>query len=262
MATSTSRLSLRVPELTDSANIVTDYSDNLDDIDRAVGAISCTSGARPTSPFSGMVAFETDTGNSIRWTGTAWQHLGVATVSATSQITVPRTGQLILLTTDNLLYRYNGTAWVTAISTGTGNPDGGLARYDPTGPQSIANNSDVFLNFPTAVTSTTDVTKTTDSTFTINRAGTWFVEAQVAWGDNAVGNRSLHIVDGANNNIRYSGNVIAATSRSIVQCGTMVYLTSGTTIRVMVGQTSGAALSTGVESWGAKSRLTLKWVSA
>jgi len=74
MATTTTRLALRKPDPTpitgDVVNAALDLNANWDKVDGALGAIACTSGARPGSPFNGMFARETDTGNLILCTNT------------------------------------------------------------------------------------------------------------------------------------------------------------------------------------------------
>jgi hypothetical protein len=78
MATNTTRLGLIKPDLTDNVD-VDDLNDNFDDIDAAVGAAVVTSTTRPGSPWDGQIIFETDTGDSFAWDGSAWQPLGSAT---------------------------------------------------------------------------------------------------------------------------------------------------------------------------------------
>lgn len=76
MATTTTRLVLRKPDPTpatgDFVSASLDLNANWDKVDAAVGAIACTSGARPGSPYNGQFARETDTGNLILWNGAAW----------------------------------------------------------------------------------------------------------------------------------------------------------------------------------------------
>ena len=47
---------------------------NLVDLRQFLGSVivACTSTTRPTDPTVGMIAYETDTGRHIKWTGTAW----------------------------------------------------------------------------------------------------------------------------------------------------------------------------------------------
>jgi len=74
MATSTTRLTLRKPDPNpvtgDNVDAAADLNANWDKVDAAIGAISCTSGARPATPYVGQMARETDTGNLIVCTST------------------------------------------------------------------------------------------------------------------------------------------------------------------------------------------------
>lgn len=75
MATNTTRLALRKPVGADDVDVSLDLAANYDKLDAAAGAITCTSSARPSSPFNGMIARESDTGNVIRYNGTTWDVL-------------------------------------------------------------------------------------------------------------------------------------------------------------------------------------------
>lgn len=79
MATTTTRLVLRKPDPTpatgDFVSATLDLNQNWDKVDAAVGAVACTSGARPGSPYNGQFARETDTGNLILWNGATWQRV-------------------------------------------------------------------------------------------------------------------------------------------------------------------------------------------
>lgn len=97
---STARAAMPYPALTDTPDVPRDVKALADRVDAVTGLVSCTSAARPASPFVGMVAYETDTKNTIRWSGSAWVvtspsapgrfHWGVATANtdASSEITI------------------------------------------------------------------------------------------------------------------------------------------------------------------------------
>lgn len=73
--TFTTRLALTKPDPNPSTGDFVDItviSANMDKLDAAVGAVACTSGARPASPFNGQFARETDTNELIMWNGAAW----------------------------------------------------------------------------------------------------------------------------------------------------------------------------------------------
>lgn len=79
MATTTARLGLRKPDpdpvTGDFINPALDLNDNFDKVDAASGAIACTSGTRPGSPYNGQMARETDTGRLIIWNGSSWMYV-------------------------------------------------------------------------------------------------------------------------------------------------------------------------------------------
>lgn len=77
MSTSTSRLALTKPDVSDMMNIGDNIlSRNYTILDGAVGAPTFTSGTRPSSPWAGRVIFESDTGNVMFWNGSAWAYWG------------------------------------------------------------------------------------------------------------------------------------------------------------------------------------------
>lgn len=120
MATNTTKLGLIKPDLTDVVD-VGDLNNNADSIDAAVGFAIVTSGTRPGSPWSGQVIYETDTGLSLVWDGSAWQPAGGGgggvTVSSTAPVS-PSAGDLWWDSDDGEMYLYydDGTSsqWVAA----------------------------------------------------------------------------------------------------------------------------------------------------
>lgn len=83
MSSTTSRLGLYKPAADGSefSNVVTDLNNNLDKIDSSLGAVPCSSGTRPTTPFLGMLIRETDTLKMYVCTGTGpsvWTQIPVA----------------------------------------------------------------------------------------------------------------------------------------------------------------------------------------
>lgn len=70
MATTTSRLALTKPASSDPVDISV-LNTNADKIDSAIGATTCTSGTRPSSPYNGQFIFETDTSKTYVYNG-AW----------------------------------------------------------------------------------------------------------------------------------------------------------------------------------------------
>ena len=120
MATTTTKLSLIKPALTDIVD-VSNLNDNADSIDAAVGFTLCTNATRPASPWAGQVIFETDTGSSFVWDGDSWEAAGGGGGSITVAATAPSPasdGDLWWDSTNGELYLYynDGTSsqWVAA----------------------------------------------------------------------------------------------------------------------------------------------------
>lgn len=78
-----------------------------------------TSGTRPSSPttFAGFAIRESDTHNLLIHNGSTpasggWEHVSLPVVSSTANIVAPYTDQVVVQSSDHLLYRYNGSSWV------------------------------------------------------------------------------------------------------------------------------------------------------
>jgi hypothetical protein len=143
MATSTTKLGLTKPDFVDVVDI-TDLNSNADDIDAAVGFTICTNATRPVSPFTGQSIFETDTGDSFIWDGSAWQPGGGGgsiEISATAPAS-PAAGDLWWDSDNGNLYIYyddgDSQQWVAAngpqVFVGTAAPAGyqGQLWFDST----------------------------------------------------------------------------------------------------------------------------------
>jgi hypothetical protein len=143
MATSTTKLGLIKPDFVDVVDI-TDLNSNADDIDAAVGFTICTNATRPASPFTGQSIFETDTGDSFIWDGSAWQPGGGGgsiEISATAPAS-PAAGDLWWDSDNGNLYIYyddgDSQQWVAAngpqVFVGTAAPAGyqGQLWFDST----------------------------------------------------------------------------------------------------------------------------------
>ena len=120
MATSTTKLGLTKPDYTDVVDVA-DLNTNADLIDSAAGFTICTSSTRPGSPWSGQVIYETDTGLSLVWDGSAWQPAGGGgggvTISSTAPAS-PSAGDLWWDSDDGEMYLYyddgSSQQWVSA----------------------------------------------------------------------------------------------------------------------------------------------------
>jgi len=117
-----------------------------------------------------------------------------------ADVLVPAAGDLAVLTTDNMLYRHTGSAWLGVMHLDTE----GHAKYKNTGNQIVPTNTMFRAYFSTAVATTTDVTHTAGSSLigsflTLNRAGLWSLDAGGNFGSAAgTSLRSIQLADDVN----------------------------------------------------------------
>lgn len=76
MSTTSQRMGLKIPDGSDPF-LRTDFVQNLNTLDKYPGPWICTSSTRPTwgAGQAGMSIMETDTRNSLMWTGTTWREM-------------------------------------------------------------------------------------------------------------------------------------------------------------------------------------------
>jgi hypothetical protein len=195
----------------------------------------------------------------------------IPVVSATSDITGgigPYSGQIIFNTTDNMLYRYDGTQWVAFLATG-----GATAatmhesRYQQTVAQSCGTGVDTKLNFNSATYSCNDVTASgaSNTDFALNRGGVWLITVSMRWLGNAGGGeRHLFLSTGtvlgtlAN---RFAGSTSGNVGTGPVSQSVASILRVGAGTSVFAGgfQNCGAALNTDV-AFGGSNHISLTWL--
>lgn len=133
-----------------------------------------------TTKYDGMQVWRQDKDWTEVYDGAAWRVQGIVSVAALADITNPFTGQMALLTTDNVVYRWNGSAWVGAY------PVGGIttatrhkAKYRQTGTaQAPATGTQQRVNFTQTDYDTNDWTTAFTGggiVFTCARAGNYGV---------------------------------------------------------------------------------------
>jgi hypothetical protein len=195
----------------------------------------------------------------------------IPVVGATTDITGglgPFAGQIIFCTADNMLYRYDGTAWVAFLATG-GNTAATRheARYEQTVAQSCANTTDLKLNFNSAVTTSNDVTAsgTSNTDFAINRAGVWLITASMRWVAGTAGERHLFLSTGtvagtlANRFAGTSSGNVATTPISQSVASVLRISTPGASVFAGCWQNNGGALNTDV-AFGGSNHISLTWL--
>lgn len=269
MATSSTRLGLRLPAGSDTVTRALDIVGNFEDIDAAVGYVICTSGTRPGSPYAGMAIHETDTHNRLVYDATgggSWVHYPGSVVAALADVQGKYSGLAVVLSTTNIVYRWNGSAWVTMASTmdlslGAAIP---FASYIRSANQSVSNNTDAFIDFDQTDFSHANIVKTTStgSVFTLGPAGVYRIDAQEHWAASSNGRRDLHVVNSSNLNIRYCSQAVSAAQAggSTVSCSFSYRFTAGQAFKVMVNQDSGGALNLTKETFGPVSRVNVTYV--
>lgn len=195
----------------------------------------------------------------------------IPVVSSTADITGgigPFTGQIIFNTTDNMLYRYDGAAWVAFAATG-GNTVATQheARYQQTVAQSCATGADTKLSFNSATYTSNDVTAsgTGNTDFLLNRGGVWLVTASMRWVSNAGGGeRHLFLSTGtvlgtlAN---RFAGSTSGnvGTTPISLSVASIIRVSAGTSVFAGCFQNCGAALNTDV-GFGGSNHISLTWL--
>lgn len=269
MATSSTRLDLRLAEPTDTVNVETDIADNFAAVDANIGYVICTSGTRPATPYAGMQIHETDTHNRLVYDASgagSWVHYPGSVVAALADVQGKYAGLTALLSTTNIMYRWTGSVWVTLASTldPTLGPAVPFAAYTRAATQSVSNNSDAFIDFDTADITHSYIVKSTStgSVFTLGPAGVYRIDAQSHWAANSAGRRNTDIVNASNLNIRYitqSGSASQAGA-STVSTSVSYRFTAGQAIKIMVNQDSGGSLNMQAESYGPRPRVCITYI--
>lgn len=120
------------------------------------------------------------------------------TVSALANITSPANDDLAQLQSDNMIYRWNGSAWIAVHAAGgAGASDRHRFKYRQTGTaQSIADAVQTRVSFNTTDYSTTDWTTSTVSggtVFTCAKDGAWLIVVNYRLGGAGAGERALTV---------------------------------------------------------------------
>lgn len=115
--TLTAKLQLKMPAVGDFYD-VGKFNFNSQKIDDSLGVVICTAGTRPSSPWTGLQIYETDTKFTLIWTGAAWTqtfgHLTLAASAAARPSGAALYNGLTIWRTDKKwLETYDGTAWRT-----------------------------------------------------------------------------------------------------------------------------------------------------
>lgn len=121
--TTTAKLGITVIEQTDHVvgTSVADgqmfkINDGFQRVDDQIGAVVCTSGTRPSSPYAGQPIYETDTRNLLirNVANTTWIQVntGIPVVATTGAVSSPFTNMIVYDVSFPGLKRYTGSVWV------------------------------------------------------------------------------------------------------------------------------------------------------
>lgn len=174
----TSRFGLRYPELTDAPNGPAQVQQLAQDSDGWFSRLwRCTSSTRPTGVPNDFMVRESDTGNVMIWTGSAWALVSGAVSSGGGGGSAPAVGTV-------------------------------SATYAATAAQSIAAGADVPVAFGVAQVSHADVTRSTlgvGHQFTLGQSRLWIITATLRFAQNPTGGRTFELRSGSTVLAKQSG---------------------------------------------------------
>jgi hypothetical protein len=216
-------------------------------------------------PISGLAGVARDTQRDLNDVeSTLLARLGALrfprVVAATSEVLTPYTNQLVVNSTDLILYRYDGATWVASLPLGgTTSATRHEARYEQTTLQTIANVTDTKMKWNSAASTCDDVVASGvgNTDFALNRAGWWDITASMRFGGGAGGERYFTIVVAGDRKAAASG--IATGGFAIVlSASTGLRVASGASVNVLAFHSNGANLNTDV-GFGGQQSITFAW---
>jgi len=188
----------------------------------------------------------------------AWRVQTVPITANLADITAPVTNQLVLLSTDGMVYRYTGSLWRGVMHTLDG---AGQARYQALVTQSIPNTTDTKINFPTATYTSGDFSIAGNNTITCNRAGLISVHTSLRMGaGGGSGECFMFIGDGSNSAVRYALDSKFSTAPISITISDEIRVTAGQTLSTWMWQSGGGARSTDVGDAGGSNHLAVAWL--
>lgn len=188
----------------------------------------------------------------------AWRVQSVPITANLADITAPVANQLVLLSTDGMVYRYTGSVWRGVMHTLDG---AGQARYITTAVQTLPNTTDTKIEFPTPDYTSADFTISGNNTITCNRAGLISVAASIRMGAGAgTGEVFTFIGDGSNSTVRYAIDSKFSTSAISMTLADQFRVAVGTTFSLYTWQSSGTTRDTDVSAAGGSNHLAVSWI--
>ena len=210
---STSRFGLSYPELTDAPNGPAQMQELASDVDGWLcRAYRCTSTSRPSGVPNDFLIRESDTGNVLIWTGSAW-----------SQVTGTVTG--------GGGGGGGGTSLIATIS----------ATYAATSAQSIPSGADTVVAFGVEQQADPAVTRSTSGAghkFTLAQTRLWVITATVRYAQNAVGGRTFDLQTGAGAVLAKASGPVDTDAPWTANLSVARKLAAGTTVQVVARHNS------------------------
>lgn len=192
----------------------------------------------------------------------------IPVVDSTSDIIAPFLNQLIINSTDNMLYRYNGTAWIATVAMGgTTSAQAHEIRYEQkTSAQSVPTSTDTKMKFETVWNSCDDivVSGTNNTDFLLTRSGLYVISAGTRYLGNAGGGeRHIHVQFGttfaAANRVVFSSDCNVGSSPVSVSAATVERFAAGTSIFVGLWQNAGVSLTLDT-GFGGSNHIGVAWL--
>jgi len=122
--------------------------------------------------------------------------------------------------------------------------DSAVARYRKSTTQSISNDTNTKVTFPTVVTFSGDVVpNATFDEFTLNRDGWWIISTGNSWATGTTGFRRLEIGDSTLANSWAKVRVSGSADSIQTNANTAVQITTGTIVSVYARHTQGTSLN-------------------
>lgn len=192
----------------------------------------------------------------------------IPVVTSTADIIAPFLNQLIVNSTDNMLYRYNGTAWVASAALGgTTSAQAHEIRYEQkTSGQTVATSTDVKMKFETVWNSCDDVvvSGTNNTDFLLTRAGLYVVSLGARLLGNAGGGeRHLYLQFGTTfavaNRVVWDANSNVGAGPVTLACATVSRFAANTSVFAGLWQNSTATLTLDT-GFGGINHIGLAWL--
>lgn len=265
LASHTSTLSSHTGTLSSHTSTLTNHEGRIVTQEAKVGYVLpvANGAARPvTGLYNGYPVYRQDKAFMEFYNGAgSWRLRQFSLVGALADVDYPVGGQVVVLATDLMMYRYDAglAGWLAFQHTV---PGGGHARYlVASGHANIPASTVTKVAFNTAESTTTDVTQSVDKKdFTLVRGGKWFLACKLPYSGGTPGgaSRFAWIAPSSNNAIRYAGGSTPPSNYIMVPGGSdTVQLPANTSVSVYAYQD--AATSLGFDITALQGSFTAEW---